>query len=128
MQYNIGDDEYPDYARETTFEMPTGGNSKSVILARRMHQDGKSLKGWLMQYLGDDPESDYTLYKPGYTIEYPWDWNPEEAKTNVPDESNELETGDWEEPSAAIRRFMTNTHFLLVDDERVIRTIERYRR
>lgn len=127
MRYNVGGDNYPAYAKHNTFSMPAGpGNS--TIVCRRQHQRRKELTGWLLLYVGDDPESDWTLYKPGYCIDYPWDFDPEAAETCIPDESNEAKQKPWKDRTAAIKRFMRSQKLLLVDDHRIVRTIERYRR
>lgn len=125
--YKIGDDEYPEYARKATFEMPTSGYD--VVVARRLHQDGdKRLTGWVLTYVGDDPDSDYSLYKPGYRVEYPWVHDPEDSKTdNLPTEENELEELTWKEPTGAIQRYLEKSNLILLTDERIVRTIERYR-
>lgn len=124
--YDIGDDDYPDYAKKAAFSMPT--TDYSVVVARRTHQSGKrDLTGWVLHYVGDDPESDWTLYKPGYCCRYPWDHNPEGDVPNIPDASNDVKDIPWKTPTGSIERYMESHYILLLDDERIIRTIERYR-
>lgn len=109
--------------------MPTPADTEAIVICTRDARN-KRLRGWVMHLLGSDPESDWSLYEPDYCTEYPWRFNPDQATDPFPGKAGKQGkvTGKmWRQPTQAVRDLLKRNYILLVEDERISRTITRYR-